>query len=80
MIRAELRIKFKKRETAEIVAKAIELENEGYVEMSLRKNEIVAIAEADNLLSLLHTFDDFLACASLAYRAKGIVEREIFES
>ncbi|MCX8173736.1 MAG: KEOPS complex subunit Pcc1 [Thermoplasmata archaeon] len=72
MNRAELKIRFDSRETAEIVARAIELENEGYVTMRVEDNEIVAVAEAENLLGLLHTFDDFLACAALAHKAKRI--------
>jgi len=73
MNRAELRICFASEEEALHVAKAIELENLGYVEMKVNGSEILALAEAENLLSLLHTLDDFLACASLALRARNIL-------
>ncbi|MEM3567542.1 MAG: KEOPS complex subunit Pcc1, partial [Thermoplasmata archaeon] len=66
------RIKFESKATAEVVAGAIELENEGYVKMRVEGNEIIAEASAEKLLSLLHTLDDFLACAALAYKAKRI--------
>ncbi|MEM3397207.1 MAG: KEOPS complex subunit Pcc1 [Thermoplasmata archaeon] len=75
MNRAELRIKFESKETARIVAKAIELENDNYISMKVEGNEILAVAEAKNLLSLLHTLDDFLACAALAYRSDGLKEK-----
>lgn len=74
MNRAELRICFASEEEALLVAKAVELENLGYVEMEVEKNEIIASAQAENLLSLLHTLDDFLACATLALRARNLTK------
>ena len=53
---------------AEKVHRSVELENEGYIQTRVEGNAIVARIEAESLNSLLHTLDDFLACASVAER------------
>lgn len=51
---------------AENVHRAVELDNDGYLETKVEGSSIVASIEADSLKSLLHTLDDFLACVGVA--------------
>ncbi len=57
---------------AEAVAKALEPDNERYIEVDVKDCSIHCYAEADNPLSLLHTLDDFLACLTVAEETLGI--------
>ncbi|HEX9908903.1 MAG TPA: KEOPS complex subunit Pcc1 [Thermoplasmata archaeon] len=53
-------------EEASKIHRSVELDNQGYLRTEVRDNRIVAEIGASSLNSLLHTLDDFLACASVA--------------
>jgi len=55
-------------EEAEKVHRSVELDNEGYLRTAVEGRSMVARIEADSVSSLLHTLDDFLACAGVAER------------
>lgn len=63
-----LHLEFSTKEAAEKVHGSVSLDNEGYLRTWLEGNAIVAEMEAQSLYSLLHTLDDFLACAGVADR------------
>ena len=65
-VRCELHLEFDSRESAENVHRSVELDNEGYIVTRVEGKLIHAEIEADSLNSLLHTLDDFLACAGVA--------------
>lgn len=60
-------------EEAQAVAKAVSVDNEGFVAMNVEGTKIISTAEAESISSLIHTLDDFLACVSVAER---VVEGE----
>lgn len=51
---------------AEAVQRAVEIDNDGYLESEVRGSDIAVMIRADSLKSLLHTLDDFLACVGVA--------------
>ena len=56
-------------ETARNIAKALELDNAGYIKTRVEGNFIFAEAEADDIMALRNTVDDFLACLSVAQKS-----------
>lgn len=48
------------------VLETVESDNDGYVDVRLDDNSVIATMRAESLNSLLHTLDDFLACVSVA--------------
>ncbi len=55
--------------TAQNIAKALELDNAGYIETRVQGNTIFARAEAADIMSLRNTVDDYLACISVAEKS-----------
>jgi len=55
-------------EEAERVHKAVELDNEGFVEARVDGRRMIVKVNAKNLSSLKHTLDDYLVCVSMAER------------
>ena len=55
--------------TAQNIAKALELDNAGYIETKVVGSTIFAKAEADNIMSLRNTVDDYLACLTVAQKS-----------
>jgi tRNA threonylcarbamoyladenosine modification (KEOPS) complex Pcc1 subunit len=53
---------------AQAVARAVEVDNEGFVNMVVEGKRITSTAESESISSLLHTLDDFLSCVSVAER------------
>ena len=64
-----LELEFQDEKTARNIAKALELDNAGYVETIVEGNVLHVTAEADEVMALRNTIDDFLACASVAQKA-----------
>jgi len=62
----DLRLEFPSHESAETVHRAVEQDNEGFVESRVEGSSIIARMEADTLKSLLHTLDDYLSCMGVA--------------
>lgn len=67
-VKCEIYIECKNKETANLINKALSIDNERYIKTEVRENYIIAKAEAENIMSLLHTLDDFLSCLSLAMK------------
>ena len=55
--------------TARNVARALELDNAGYIDTRVRGNIITARAEAENIMALRNTIDDYLACLTIASKS-----------
>ena len=55
--------------TARNIAKALELDNAGYIEPEVKGNIIIAKAEAENIMALRNTIDDYLACLTVAQKS-----------
>jgi len=70
-VKCELHLEFDSIESAENVHRSVELDNQGYIVTRVDGKLIHAEIEADSLNSLLHTLDDFLACAGVADRVVG---------
>ncbi|MCK5024854.1 MAG: hypothetical protein KAR56_04480 [Thermoplasmata archaeon] len=55
--------------TAQNISKALELDNVGYIETRVEGSIILARTEADDILSLRNTIDDYLACIDIALKS-----------
>ena len=55
--------------TAQNIAKALELDNAGYIETRVEGSTIFASARADDIMSLRNTVDDYLACLTVAQKS-----------
>ena len=55
--------------TAQNIAKALELDNAGYIETKVVGSIIFAKAEAKDIMSLRNTVDDYLACLTIAQKS-----------
>ena len=64
-----LEIELPDEEIAMHIAKALELDNAGYVEARVEGHIIYAKAEADSIMALRNTVDDYLACLSVAQKS-----------
>ncbi|RLF48584.1 MAG: hypothetical protein DRN20_04255 [Thermoplasmata archaeon] len=53
---------------AAIAAKALHIDNEEYVEQTIKGGEITATIRSQNILNALNTINDYLACLSLALK------------
>ncbi len=62
----ELQLDFESKDIANSVAIATEPENKGWVETKVEGNCINAVIKAQNIGSLRETFEDFMACVSVA--------------
>ncbi|MBI5000751.1 MAG: hypothetical protein HZB92_04390 [Euryarchaeota archaeon] len=67
--RATLSLQFKDDAEASAVASALKIDDGGFIETELKGKEVVASAEAKDPMALLHTLDDWLACATTAEKA-----------
>ncbi len=54
--------------TAKAVAASVSPEDQGYIRTRRSGAKVTATASADEILSLLHTLDDYLACITVAER------------
>ena len=59
---------FPSKEHASKILETVESDNEGFVDAHVDEANLVAVMHAESLNSLLHTLDDFLACASVAVK------------
>ena len=55
--------------TAQNIAKALELDNAGYIETKVVGSTIFATTEAADIMSLRNTVDDYLACLTVAQKS-----------
>jgi tRNA threonylcarbamoyladenosine modification (KEOPS) complex Pcc1 subunit len=64
-----LELEFPDEKTARNTAKALELDNAGYIEARVEGNILYATTTADNVMSLRNTLDDFLAGVTVAQKS-----------
>ena len=60
-IKSNMELKYKNAESAEIVFKSLEVDNEGYLKSKLDSDKIEYEIESDNLGTFLNTADDLIA-------------------
>lgn len=65
-VRCTIVLGFSSPEEAEKVHKSVELDNQGYMHTNVVGKAIHAEISSPSLNSLLHTLDDFMACATVA--------------
>lgn len=75
MTRATLRLAFASEDEARRMAAALAPENGAYLAVRVEGSTLVAEAEADAPLKLLHTLDDALACLAAAEKAARVAEK-----
>ena len=73
MLELELRLRYDDERTAESVMRAVEPDNEGYVDSELDGKNIVFRMKAEDAGSMRITADDLLVCIKIAEEASGIV-------
>jgi len=71
---ATLRLAFASEDEARRMADALAPENGRHLRVRVEGNVLVAEADADAPLSLLHTLDDALACLSAAEKAARVAK------
>lgn len=64
-----MELEFSDEKTAKNIAKALELDNAGYIETRVEGNVLYATTSADNVMSLRNTLDDYLACVTVAQKS-----------
>lgn len=67
-ISCTLEFDYDSEEEARAVARAVEVDNEGFVKMDVEGKRITSTTESGSISSLIHTLDDFLSCLSVAER------------
>lgn len=67
-ISCTLEFDYDSEDEAQAVARAVEVDNEGFVSMVVEGIRITSTVESKSISSLIHTLDDFLACVSVAER------------
>ena len=68
-VRCELELDMKDEEAAHNIASSIKVDDDSFVITEVIGNRILARMEADNIPSLLHTIEDYMACLSIAERS-----------
>lgn len=70
-VRCRLEFRYESGDLATKVLRSVEQENVPYVSARVEGTRLISDAEADSLMSLLHTLDDYLACISVAEEMLG---------
>jgi len=73
-VRCSLALEYAGSDDALRIKKALEPDNENFISTRAEGNVLEAETEADSVLSLLHTLDDFLACLSVAERTMEVLK------
>ena len=73
LLSLELRVEYSDAGVAEKILRALEPDNEGYVQSRLEGSTIIFTMEAEDAGSMRATADDLLACLKIAESASGIV-------
>lgn len=66
MFKATVEFGLKDEQTASMLLRSIEADNQGFVETEIMGARLICRVEAKTVASLRHTLDDLLACADLA--------------
>jgi tRNA threonylcarbamoyladenosine modification (KEOPS) complex Pcc1 subunit len=64
-----MELEFPDEKTARNIAKALELDNAGFIETRVTGRTLFVTASADNVMSLRNTLDDYLACVTVAQKS-----------
>jgi hypothetical protein len=78
-VRCRLELNYVDEREAEKVLKAVAVDNEGFVAARREGSSIISEISSENILSLVQTIEDYLACVSIAektIRAAGERPRE----
>ncbi|KAA0002967.1 MAG: hypothetical protein FE048_02620 [Thermoplasmata archaeon] len=67
-IHCEILLKYESEEEAKNIEKALSIDNEEFIRTYVKGNEVRGEIKGKNILSLLHTLNDFLSCLSVAER------------
>ena len=73
MLDLELRTEYEDAKVAESIYRALEPDNDGYVESVLDGRSIIFKIRSEDAGSMRATADDLLACLKIAEEASGIV-------
>lgn len=73
MLELELRLRYDDERIAESVMRAVEPDNEGYVDSELDGRDVIFRMKAKDAGSMRNTADDLLVCIKIAEEASGIV-------
>lgn len=73
MLELELRLRYDDERIAESVMRAVEPDNEGYVDSELDGRNVIFRMKAKDAGSMRNTADDLLVCIKIAEEASGIV-------
>ena len=73
MLDLELRTEYEDAKVAESIYRALEPDNDGYVESALDGRSIIFKMRSEDAGSMRATADDLLACLKIAEEASGIV-------
>jgi len=65
-IECEIMLNYKTEKTARTVFRSIEADNFNFVNCKISGKKLFANIESNTISSILHTLDDYLACASVA--------------
>ncbi len=65
----EMELEFRDETTARNIARALELDNQGYVKTRVEGNILHVSSESDSIMELRNTLDDFLACVTVAQKS-----------
>ncbi len=72
MIECELKLDYEDEKTASVIGKAIEPDNDGYVDMFLEGTMITCRIKSEKPLQLLQTIDDLLSCVTVAEETQEV--------
>jgi len=67
-VNCSLSIDFDDPDKAKTVLKSVKVDDFDFVKSKIIKNKLQAEINSDNVSSLLHTLDDYLACVSVAMK------------
>jgi len=67
-VKCRILLEYASNEEAKRVEKSLEPDNENFISTRVNGNVLEAEADAESVLSILHTLDDFLVCLSVAER------------
>ena len=65
-IKAKIVLQYTSKEQADKILKSVKVDNYNFVKCKRDKNMIKCEVKSNNVSSMLHTIDDFLACVILA--------------
>jgi len=67
-VKCRILLEYASNEEAKRVEKSLKPDNENFISTRVNGNVLEAETDAESVLSILHTLDDFLACLSVAER------------